>query len=279
MKCKLCKSTETIILRKIESPHTGSKYSLNQCQKCKSRFFNHLEHKIDFRDFYKELAEAHDATINPVFKIKESWLSLKDNLIEALGKEPKNILDVGCRTGDFLMHFDNSISREGVELADDYANIAKERGLTIYNDFIEEITFEKKYDIVSCLAILEHLIEPIKFLNTVNDLVEDQGIILIMIPTFECLKEKVLSFLKIRWHMYEPPEHLNFYSKKYLDNFMIQNGFTLVKREFTSGGMINPFSSIKIFRKIFGKLFYFYDRSFFNRIPVFDHMYSIYKKI
>jgi len=278
MKCRICQSNETTILRNVQSPHTESEYHLYYCIKCKCRFFNHLEHEVDLRNFYQTLSQNHQATIQPEFKKKKSWVDLKENLTIILDKNPASILDVGCRTGDFLMHFDDNIRREGVELAQDYAHIAEERGLLIYNDFIENITFEKKYDIVSCLAILEHLTEPIKFLNTINELVDDKGLLVILIPTAECLKEKTLNLLKIRWHMYRPPEHLNFFSKYYLDEFMIQKGFRLVRREFTTGGMINIFSSIKILRKISGKIFYYYDRSFLNRLPIFDHMYSIYIK-
>jgi len=278
MKCRICQSPEVKILKKIRSPHTESEYPLYYCDECKCRSFNHLEYKIDFHEFYQSLSQTHQSTIDPVFKKKKSWDELTIKLIKLLGKHPESILDVGCRTGDFLMHFDDDTHREGVELAGDYADIAKKRGLTIYNDFIENISFTRKYDIVSCLAILEHLINPIKFLNSLNDVVADQGILVILIPTHESLKEKMLSHCNIRWHMYRPPEHLNFYSRSFLDEFMVKKGFSLVRREFTSGGMINPFRSIKILRKIFGKVFYFYDHSFFNRLPIFDHMYSIYKK-
>jgi SAM-dependent methyltransferase len=255
-----------------------SEYNLYQCNHCLCRFFNHEEHDVDYKAFYQQLSQNHQATFNPVFKKKKSWIDLKKNLIQILGKNPKSIMDVGCRTGDFLMHFDEQVQREGVELAEDYASIAKERGLKIYIDFLENITFEKKYDIVSCLAILEHLIEPQKFLNTINDLVKSQGILVIMIPSFECLKEKLLNVRNKRWHMYRPPEHLNFFSKHYLDEFMTKNSFDLVKREFTSGGMVNPFTSVEFLRKAFGRIIYNFDRSLFNRIPVFDHMYSIYRK-
>ncbi len=278
MNCRLCQSGNTNILKNIQSPHTGSEYHLYQCDTCKCRFFDPSQYEIDFREFYRNLSKKHTATITPIFKQKNVWLDLRDNLIKLLARKPARILDVGCRTGDFLLHFDDDILREGVELADEYAEIGRERGLTIYNDFLENINFEKKYDIVSCLAILEHLVEPVKFLNTVHELVEDDGILVILVPGFECVKEKILNLLNVRWHMYSPPEHLNFYSKQYLDDFMMNKGFTLVRREFTSGGLINPVMSVEVIRKIIGKMFYLYDQSLLNRIPVFDHMYSIYKK-
>jgi SAM-dependent methyltransferase len=278
MKCKICQSNQTTILRKVKSPHSDLDYYLYYCLNCKSRFFNPLEHDVDFQEFYQTLSQNHQATRQPVFQKKKSWIDLRNKLIKILGNKPASILDVGCRTGDFLLHFDDDIHREGVELAEDFAQIARERGLVVYNDFIENIRFNKKYDIVSCLAILEHLVDPNKFLDTINDLVEKDGLLVILVPTFECLKEKILFLLNIRWHMYRPPEHLNFFSRSYLNEFMIRKGFYLVRREFTSGGLMNPFSSNILLRKIIGKIFYYYDRSPLNRLPIFDHMYSIYVK-
>jgi SAM-dependent methyltransferase len=278
MQCRFCQSKNTTIISKIKSPHFHTFYYLYHCHECQCRFFNHLEHDLDIQEFYLSLSHSHNATKDPEFKRSKSWNHLKEKLICRLGKNPKSILDVGCRTGDFLMHFDENMIREGVELSEQYAKIGSQRGLSIFNNFLEKIDFNRNYDIVSCLAILEHLINPLKFLNKLNGLVNSQGILIIMIPTYECLKEQILRNMGLRWHMYSPPEHLNFYSKYYLDGFMNQNGFTLIEREYTSGGSFNPFVSIKILKKIFGKVMVYFDRSIFNRIPIFDHMYSIYKK-
>jgi len=60
----------------------------------------------------------------------------KEEIQKILGKNPESILDIGCKTGDFLMHFDSPI-REGVEVSKKHADIAKKRGLHIYNNFLK----------------------------------------------------------------------------------------------------------------------------------------------
>lgn len=77
-----------------------------------------------------------------------------------MDREISSVLDIGCRTGDFLMHFPKSIVREGVELSKNSAEIARERGLMLYQDFAENINFDKQYDVVTCYAVLEHLLDP-----------------------------------------------------------------------------------------------------------------------
>ncbi len=79
--------------------------------------------------------------------------------------------------------------------------------------------------------------------------------------------------------MYCPPQHLNFYSKQFLDSYLSDNGFKFNKRFYTSGGMFNPFSWQKQLNRVFSRLMHEYDKRFLNKIAIFDHMYNYYKKI
>ena len=74
-----------------------------------------------------------------------------------LEREPKSILDVGCRTGDFLMHFDENVIREGVELAEEYAKIGSKRGFIKMVDFDNETTITvDRSKIITVLILQRH---------------------------------------------------------------------------------------------------------------------------
>lgn len=176
------------------------------------------------------------------------------------------------------MHFNIGCKREGIELSKNAARVAHERGLHVYNKNVEEIAFDNKYDVVTLYAILEHVVKPYGILSKLSDIIEDNGLLVVMVPTHECLKEKILFLINKRWHMYSPPEHLNFYSKKFLDLYFGTHGFVLIDRYYTSGGIFNPFMKIPLLNKMFSKFMYYFDKTFFNKFPLFDHMYSYYKK-
>ena len=169
------------------------------------------------------------------FTKSPKWNNEKIRIETLLRHSAKSVFDVGCRTGDFLMHFPEDISREGVELNNDFAEIANKRGLKVHNDFLEKIQLSKSYDVVTCYAILEHLEKPLVFLESLTSIVEKKGLLVIMIPTFQSLKTKILSLFNLPWHMYSPPEHLNFYSRKFLDSYLKEKGFKKVVREYSSG--------------------------------------------
>jgi len=275
--CKFCKKKRAIFLRNIESPWMKRKFPLYFCKSCKSRFFKNINNKKFLESVYALIANTEKG-YDLKFNISSSWVKQRRIIQKILGKNPDSILDIGCKTGDFLMHFDNSF-REGVELSKKHAKIAKKRGLYIYNNFLEDINFKKKYEVVTAYAVLEHLDRHEKFMAQLKKIVRKKGLLVIMIPTSECLKEKILTFFNKRWIMYSPPEHLNFYSKKYLDNYLSSQGFKLVYRYWSSGENFNHFSNVPFIGNLFKKIINFMDNSFFNKIPIFDHMYSFYRKI
>jgi hypothetical protein len=90
----------------------------------------------------------------------------------------------------------------------------------------------------------------------------------------------LLETFNIQWHMHSPPAHLSLYSREFLDNFLIQSGFMLAARRFTSGGMFNPFQRVPLVRNAFARVMWVLDAfSPLNRFPFFDHMYSYYQKV
>jgi len=110
-----------------------------------------------------------------------------------------------------------------------------------------------------------------------------------MIPSYQCLKVKLLTMLHRQWYQYDPPGHVTYYSKQFLDNYLLTKGFTLEKRYYTLGGIaIKPFLPAGSIQKngkavyrwynAFNSLMTNCDKYFLKYLPVFDHMYSIYRK-
>lgn len=279
MICKFCNSSNVIHYKSINSPHyPEKKYILYECKHCLSRFFNIYQYDISINELYEKLATSKK-NLSIEFLKSLYWEDQKRIILQILKKSPRSILDVGCRTGDFLMHFEDTIIREGVEISNYCTEIANKRGLRIYNDNLESINFDKKYDIVSAYNILEHLIDPLSFLDKLNSIINKNGLLVILIPTHESLREKLLMRFNKRWHMYVPPEHLNFISKRFLDSYLSKYNFQLIERYYSSGGIFNPFKRIPLINALFNKFMYFVNKSFFNRLPIFDHLFSYYKKI
>ena len=130
---------------------------------------------MDIEKVYEEYSINHNKTAGFQFQKSFYWDRQVWRIEKILGREISSVLDVGCRTGDFLMHFSDCVVREGVELSKNSAEIAKSRGLMVYQNFVENINFEKQYDAVTSYALLEHLQSPLVFLDKLVNLVSLGG--------------------------------------------------------------------------------------------------------
>lgn len=280
MICRLCRTGEAVSVRKLISPYYEVEFTLYRCRNCSSLFVDPKEQAYNEVEMYEQMAmqNIQSNEFTNTFVRNRYWAAQVKMLLGLVKKPVKSVLDVGCRTGDFLMHFDKSILREGVELSENYANIANNRGLKVYNDYQENIKFDRQYDIVSAYAIVEHVVQPAEFIQKLASLVETDGILIIMVPTFQCIKEKLVRLFHKRWHMYSPPAHLNFLSRYFLDSYLLGENLSLIHRSYRSGGMSNPFGGIWPLESVFGRFMGIYDESIFNRLPIYDHMYSVYRK-
>jgi SAM-dependent methyltransferase len=274
MDCKLCHSANVTVSKEVHSSIIGLDYRLWKCSNCGSSFFDEKQHPVKIEAMYESLSLERKSF--PVeFSPSKTWLKQKDNIIRMLGHSPKSILDVGCRTGDFLMHFDAGTKRTGIELSSHFADIGKQRGLNIIQDSLENIAFEEQYEVVSCYAILEHLYDPLKFLNSIQGLVKTDGLLVIMIPSIQTLKA---SFEGLKWHMFSPPEHLNFYSRNFIDTYLQKSNFKRVSRYYSAGGMLKYKGSHPLVIKTEAAINELIDFSFLSKWPIFDHMYSYYRR-
>jgi len=176
MNCKFCGSNKIKLVKKIQSPYVNHKYILYQCIDCKCRFFDIEEHNVDIENIYEKYSIKHNKEVSN-FQFKKSfyWTRQVQRIEKILGRKASSVLDVGCRTGDFLMHFPDSLVREGIELSKNSAEIAKKKGLVIYQDFAENINFDKQYDVVTCYAVLEHLLDPLTYLDEDSNILSSGG--------------------------------------------------------------------------------------------------------
>ena len=278
MICLFCGSQQVEDIQNVKSPHFDFEYALYECRGCSSAFFDLHQHAVDLEKLYAEVAGSKAEIYEGTFKPSRYWQHETQVIRKYANSSPMSILDVGCRTGDFLMHWPSDILRVGVELSTRSAQVAQSRGLVIHQNYLEKVEFEKSFDVVTCYAVIEHLEVPSAFLAKLSQLVKPGGVLAIMIPTRECLKRKLIDAVGKRWHMYCPPQHLNFISRKRLDQILGESGFELQHRFFKSGGMFNPFGMIPVVSKMGAKLMEVGDwYSPTNRLPIFDHMYSYYR--
>ena len=138
------------------------------------------------------------------------------------------VLDVGCSGGQFLSTFDNvKWSKLGVDIEQSDADFAKKNfGINIRVGDLTKLVWEEKFDLVMMRGVIEHILEPISYLKKCCELVKPGGFLYI---TATPMADSFAFFVyREKWIMFNPPEHLHFFTLDILTSLLEKEGFELL---------------------------------------------------
>ncbi len=139
----------------------------------------------------------------------------------ALGR----ILEVGCGRGATLAWLKETRPCEllvGIELVDEAAREARRHADHIEcgdaEAVLERVVERGPYDLVLCLDVLEHLVDPWRFLSRVENLLAADGLLVISVPNVRHYRVSLPLLLFGQWR-YQPAgvldrTHLRFFTRE-----------------------------------------------------------------
>jgi len=214
-----------------------------------------IEHFYD-EDFWKN---KHDETLKSNFTDQYSsgriklWRSQTKYCKEILNTN-KTILEIGSGHGEAIYNFDK-IGYNVTGIEPDKTNVSFiNKKLTNSICMIgkaENISFDKKFDIIWLNHVFEHLSKPIEFLKKIDGLLNKHGFIFIEVPSVE----KVNDYRK-----FNSAPHAYNYSKKSLINISKKANYRIVKCNYFRSPTIIEGGINKISNKLF-------KRDYFNYYP------------
>ena len=176
-----------------------------------------------------------------------------ENILKNLNTSNIELLDIGCGNGvltskisKFFKHTTGiDLSGTGIELAQKMKN----EKLTFQNMSVEDmIKSKKKFKFITSFEVIEHQYLPDDFLNKINQILENDGILLLSTPYNGYIKNLIISLLgKNDWH-YNPlwrHGHIKFFSVKTLRNILEKCNFKIIKKQ--CSGRFYPISCSMIF--------------------------------
>ncbi|MGC6431171.1 MAG: class I SAM-dependent methyltransferase [Jejuia sp.] len=155
-------------------------------------------------------------------------LKQKLKLINSFNTKNKNLLDVGCGTGDFLqIAKSNNWEVSGIEPNEQARSIANSKTDNSVFEIKELLQFhEASFDVITLWHVLEHLPNLEDQISVFQKLLKPEGRLIIAVPNY---KSYDAQYYKSFWAAYDVPRHLWHFNRKSISNLIETFNFKVEK--------------------------------------------------
>ena len=149
----------------------------------------------------------------------------------------ESILDVGSAMGDFLNVAQEYYPLvEGVDVSEQMASFVKKNmDADVHLDKYENLSINKKYTCIHMSHVIEHIPNPVDWLEKSKELLADEGVLVIAVPNMFSLSRLFKLFLKRvglrkgKWKdSWRTPDHLFEPTVKSMKKFVTENGYQIL---------------------------------------------------
>ncbi|MEP6662624.1 MAG: class I SAM-dependent methyltransferase, partial [Verrucomicrobiota bacterium] len=184
--CPLCASLASRFYLQKRELH------LVQCARCSMIYTQNVAPEILNGEFYNNLGVP--LYLSPD-KLESDYASVRFERELRLFRRfcaSGNVLDVGCSTGAFLYQLKNPFPKEyevtGTDVSQPAVDYAESRGVKIVREpFLNADFGGKTFSAITFWAVMEHLLEPKKFLRKAAMLLKAKGCCFILVPNLNSL--------------------------------------------------------------------------------------------
>ena len=185
-------------------------------------------------DYYKsEDYISHTNTKRNLFEsvyhiVRKSAIKRKLNLINSFVADSKNLLDVGCGTGDFLQTASiNNWRISGIEPNQKARKIANQKTQRAVYKAEELLKFKpQSFDVITLWHVLEHLPNLNEQLSIFKSLLKTNGTLIVAVPNF---KSYDAIHYKNFWAAYDVPRHLWHFSQASITKLATKKNMKVIK--------------------------------------------------
>ena len=160
--------------------------------------------------------------------VRSISLKSKLNLINSFSSEEKELLDIGCGTGDFLQTAQQSNwNVSGIEPNEEAREIANKKTNAAVFDTSELSNFKNNsFDVISLWHVLEHLPNLEKQIALFQKLLKPNGRLIIAVPNYKSFDA---DYYKQFWAAYDVPRHLWHFNQDSISKLVSKQSFEVIK--------------------------------------------------
>ncbi len=206
--------------------YTKESFAIMRCNQCSLLLTNPRPAKSRLIQYYKSDAyiSHSDKAINltqHIYKIVRNYtLKQKLKLINSLSDQ-KEILDIGCGTGDFLLHCKkNEWNVHGCEPDTAAREMAEDKIKIDLFKSIEDVRKLNRIPVITLWHVLEHLPNINETIEIIHSILPTNGNLIVAVPNQESYDQQIY---KEHWAAYDVPRHLYHFTQKTIGQLFIKH--------------------------------------------------------
>ena len=155
-------------------------------------------------------------------------------------EEVKYILEIGCGGCTILKELSEiGYKVTGLDPSPFARDCANEKNINLIEDFFKPELIDKGYDLVFFSDVLEHIFEPIEFLNSLRETLKENSTVIIAVP--DATSENMTGDYSMLMH-----QHISYFTEQTLFNTLIESGLEPVSIEKAGyGGSLYAIAKVK----------------------------------
>jgi len=197
---------------------------LCQCRECGCLWADDArQHETTLIAAYERVSDSYfePTESNPRYHAFYQWL-------ERLSKQHvsgRTVLDVGCGDGTFLATLSDEWSKYGVEPSVSGARLARDRKLDVACATLDSTTTPYQADLISALDVIEHVVDPHKFVESLKRHLRPGGVVLLLTGDADAFTARTAGQ---QWSYLRWCGHISVFSQSGLRQLLESHGFEIL---------------------------------------------------
>jgi 2-polyprenyl-3-methyl-5-hydroxy-6-metoxy-1,4-benzoquinol methylase len=189
----------------------------------------------EYRQEYSHNADAATTNAREIFEIYSQFQAERLRIIEPELKTDSKVLEVGASAGQFVSHIKNRVAKvHAIELDSACCKFLNEIiGVECDAEFLENSRFfSERYDVICAFQVMEHVEDPVAFLNTLKRVARPGATIFIEVPN---LRDPLLSVWDVPTYrkFFYHSAHLHYFTERSIRQVAEKAGFPDANTEVT----------------------------------------------
>ena len=231
-KCRFCQASEEKQSIKGDYVYGGTpEQHFWECEQCRTIYLDPPMNEEDEARFYvQEFEKYMDNRAGNDMDWSGPENHVQSNQREVIRRMPflepyiekgKKVLEVGCSSGFMLSALkERGMDVYGLDPSGGFIDFVRSKGISVFNQLDDlKKDHHEKFNLIIHYYVLEHIRNPVKFLNEYMQLLSDDGVMVFEVP---CASDPLVELYKIETFdkFYWSVAHHWYFNKESLSKFL-----------------------------------------------------------